>query len=363
MTTLPVRLTCLLALGTLFTTFTACHFGPPMEDYQTEKFELNAAPGAADGYPVQIHRGEFSNSLKQGRIVVPYGDYLESTWGGSGIAWGVGDPMQPVPDSLHLRWFAWAENQFYEGHFAMPQRKIYDLLKQGYWKNDEKKHETYGTLLVCVLPKGGVVVWLQGRNQVLIGRFQAPATNYSWLAFNGGHDSNRAQVVAEYQREMLPQVRAEIAAGTISSRKWDAYLAAVYPWKLEVRELDGKQPIPVPVTNYFMRFVNAESVTYAPTPDRTPYVQGIITLTPKPVPKYFGVFVKNRYGEQHEVRVDSLDEAETLAAFHTLATSQPKEPIVLRVEVDKLYTQATLTLSNGFQTIPLPKAVAKVFEL
>ncbi len=336
-----------------------------MEAYQTEKFELNAGPCAADDYPVQIHRGEFSNSLKEGSIVVPYGHYLDGNWGASGTSWVVGDPMQPVPDSLHLRWFSWAENQFYEGHFAMPQRKIYDLLKQGYWNTDNNQHDTYYELTVCVIPKGGVVVWLSGQGQqVVVGHYQAPATNYSWLAFNGGHDDNvRAQVVAEYQAEMLPHVRAEIAAGTISSRKWDAYLAAVYPWKLEVRELDGKQPIPVPVTNYFMRFVNAESVTYAPTPDRTPYVQGIITLTPKPVPKYFGVFVKNRYGEQHEVRVDSLDEAETLAAFHTLATSQPKEPIVLRVEVDKLYTQATLTLSNGFQTIPLPKAVAKVFEL
>jgi len=80
------------------------------------------------------------------------------------------------------------------------------------------------------------------------------------------------------------------------------------------------------------------------------------------VPTDFGVFVKNRYGEKHEVRVDSLDEAETMGAFHTLATSQPKEPIVLRVEVDKLYTRATLTLSNGWQTIPLSKDVVKVFE-
>jgi len=51
-----------------------------------------------------------------------------------------------------------------------------------------------------------------------------------------------------------------------------------------------------------------------------------------------------------------------MTAFQALAARHPKEPIVLRLEADKLFTTATLTLSNGFQTIPLSKAVVKIFE-
>jgi len=137
---LPIRLTYLLVLNTVLFCFTCCHSKRPMEDYQTEKFELDASPAAADDYPVQIHRGEFTNSVTKGGFPVPYGDYLEGSWGSSGIGWGVGDPMQPVPDSLHLRWFSWTENQFYEGQFALPQHKIYTLLKQGYWNKDNRTY-------------------------------------------------------------------------------------------------------------------------------------------------------------------------------------------------------------------------------
>jgi len=36
--------------------------------------------------------------------------------------------------------------------------------------------------------------------------------------------------------------------------------------------------------------------------------------------------------------------------------------MVLRIEVDKLYTQYKLSLSNGFQTVSLDKATVKIFE-
>lgn len=84
--------------------------------------------------------------------------------------------------------------------------------------------------------------------------------------------------------------------------------------------------------------------------------------TPKAVPQVMGLFVQNKYGEKHEIRVDPFDEAETMAAFQALHQRHPQEPIVLRVLVDKLYTQVALSLSNGFQTIPLDKATVKHFE-
>ena len=350
-----------LALCALLLSLSCCHSKHPMEPYQTEKFALDAAPGAAGSYPVQIHRGEFTNSATSTRFVVPYGHYLQDSWGTSGIAWGVGDEQQPVPDSLHLRWFAWAENQFYEGRFALPQRKIYDLLKQGFWDQERRQHTTYSSLTVCVLPKGGVVVWLGGGNQVLVGRFQGRPINYDWLRYSAGRD-DRAQLVAERQAKMLPQVRAEIAAGTISSRQWDTYLAAVYPWKLEAAEQDGRQELPLRLRDYSVDYLNAEGFSYPPTQDLGPYLRTMLELSPKPVPRELHLHLENRYHEKHLLRIDPFDEAETLAAFQALHARHPQEPIVLRVLVDKRVTKVALSVSNGFQTIPLDKATVKHFE-
>jgi hypothetical protein len=95
---------------------------------------------------------------------------------------------------------------------------------------------------------------------------------------------------------------------------------------------------------------------------KSAYLDLILQPTPKAVPKYFGLFVQNKYNEEHEVRIDSLDEAETIAAFQTVSRGLEKEPLTLRVEVDKAFTTAKLTLTNGFRTVPLTKAVVKIFE-
>lgn len=140
--------------------------------FQTEKFNLSANPGCADGYPARIEEGHFINSAGSG-FPLPYGHFLTGNWTGSGVGWAVGDTMQAVPDSLELRWFSYTEDKFYEGHFLLPQQRIYNLLKQGYWDSNFTKYDTYNGFTATVLPTGGVVVWLTGGNSVFIGRYQA----------------------------------------------------------------------------------------------------------------------------------------------------------------------------------------------
>ncbi|RZK28283.1 MAG: DUF2931 family protein, partial [Hymenobacter sp.] len=151
-----------------------------MELDLSERFTLSASPGCADGYPATIDEGRFINP--GGSFPVPYGHFLDSGWGGSAIGWSVGDPLQTAPDSLEIRWFSYTEDKFYEGHFLLPQQRIYALLKQGLWDAENKKQVTYNDLSVSVVPGGVVVVWLtMGRSdQVLIGRYQAREIQYDY---------------------------------------------------------------------------------------------------------------------------------------------------------------------------------------
>ena len=338
----------LCALLLVSTCAFSCH---PMEDYQTEKFTLSASPAAADGYPAEIYRGNFIRSDGKS-FPVPSGNFLTSGWSGSGTGAVIGDARQPAPDSLEIRWFSYAEDKFYEGHFRLSQQKIHALLKEGYWEADEKKHGTYDDLTVCVLPKGGVVVWLVGRNKVLIGRFQASETPFDFRLFNSG--ATRQEIVEDERSRLAPEVQQQIATGTLSPKKWDDYLVK-YPWQLAFN-------LPVKLYDYEVSYLNAEGTNYPLTPDVALYAQALLAPGPKPVPQHATLFVQAAHGDKYQVRINAFDEAETMAAFQALHRLRPASPITLHVALSKDFKKGTLALANEAKEIPLTKTPVLLFD-
>ena len=334
----------------------SCH--TPMESDQNERFNLSADVGTTIGNPIEVVEGHCT-SPGGGEIRVPSGYFLESDWTGSGTA-EVGDTFHAVPDSLHLLWYSYAEDKFYQGDFPLPRPRIHALLQAGYWDRHYKKHDTYGDITICTLPGGGVVVWLSGGNKVMLGRYQGHAVAYDFARFKPGVD--RAGMAQEERAKLPAAIQEQLRTSTFGPAQWDAYLAK-YPWRVEVTMQDTPRPVPLKLYMLYVTYLSAEDDSYAvDKDDMSPYLDILRQPTPKAVPKDFGLFVENKYGEKHQIRVDPFDERETLAAFQALAARHPTEPMVLRVEVDKLYTQYRLTLSNGFQTLPLDKAVVKSFE-
>ncbi len=315
-----------------------------MEDYQTDKFTLSASPATADGYPVEIYRGNFIRS-DGGSFPVPSGNFLTDGWRGSGTSASLGEAEQPAPDSLEILWYSYPEDKFYEGHFLLPQQRIHALLKQGYWNTVEKQHQTYYELSVCVLPTGGVVVWLTGQNKVLIGRFQARETKFDFKQFNGG--ATRAEIVEDERARLSPEVQREVASGTLSTKKWDEYLKT-YPWQLAFSQ-------PVRLLDYGISYLSAEGTDYPLTPDPEPYAQVLLQPSRKPVPNDLALDVLTEHGALYKVWVDSLDETETMGAFRTLHQLRPQAPITLLVDLSRDWQKASLRLRNEAQDIPLTK--------
>jgi len=331
-----------------------------MDPTQHEQFDLSADVGTVIGNPVEVVEGRCS-APGGGGFHVPSGYYLESDWTGGGTAEVMGEARHAAPDSLHLLWYSYAEDTFYQGDFPLPRARLYALLKAGYWDDTYDKRDTYGEVTICLLPKGGAVVWLSGAgNKVLLGRYQGHAMAYDFAAFKPGVD--RAGMAQEERAKLPAAVQEQLRTGTFGPAQWDAYLVK-YLWQVEVTMQDTPRPVPLSLYNHYVEYVSAEHDTYpVAKEDMGPYLDIVRQPTPKAVPQVLGLFVKNKYREKHEIRVNPFDEAETLAAFQSLAARHPKVPIVLGVEVDKFFTRATLTLSNGFQTLPLEKATVKVFE-
>jgi hypothetical protein len=355
-----IRSATLFILHIVIIAFTACeqHRESTSSDTSSmataaDKFELTAGPCAAEGYFMTIHGGAFVGA--DGSVLpVPAGQTLEGDWAESGTVSDEGaDQPRPAPERLKLLWFSYAENKFYEGDFQLPQARIQTLLQQGYWNTRENQLGTYNELVVCVLPKGAVVVWLAGGNQVLVGRFQGHGTQGNFQQYYGQAD--RATMVKETQQEMPDKVQEEIASGTISTKQWEAYLKT-YPWQVAFN---------MPVTlysSYNVQYVSGEYSNYPLTRDLAAYNQVLLTPVPKPVPTACYLHLAAEHGAHYQVRVKVFDEAETMTAFQALQAASPKSPITLLFTLDKPFQRATMVLKNDAREISLLKSQVEVFS-
>ena len=335
------RKTAALASGLGVAALAGYSFLQRLEPYQTERFELTAGPAAAEGYPMEIEEGRFRTS--DGKSI-PFGpEFLEGDWGLSHSVVVSGDGTAPAPDSLEMRWFSYTEDKFFEGRWPMPQRRIYDLLKQRYWVASRHQYEQYSDLTACLLPTGVVVVWLTGPNQVLIGRYQARAVNFDFKRFNPA--ANRPRMIQQEQAKLPPSVQAQIRGGQLSPRQWDEYLLT-YPWKVELSQ-------PLKFYDGGVAYFSTERDFYSTSPTTPTQLPPLLAATPKPVPSYLQLVGTLPDGRRRELRVHDFDEAQTLAAFRTLHAAHPGAPITLRLETDADITQGRLLLKNAYQEVPL----------
>lgn len=324
---------------------------PTVPSASPDLFQLSAAPCTADGYFVTIHGGEFMRPDGQ-TFPVPTGQLLEGSWGASGTLAAVGDERQPAPTRLRLLWFSYTEDTFYEGDFALPQPKIHELLQQGYWDVEKQQPGTYTSLIVCTVPKGGVVLWLGGTNQTLIGRFQGQPAVADFKQFYGA--ANRAKMLQEVRAQMPADVQQQIGAGTSGAQKWDRYLRR-YPWKVAVSQ-------PLTLYKYSLHCLNAERVRDPLSRDLGPYRQHLLEAIPKSLPRKLYLYGQAEHGARYQIRLNPFDEAETLAAFEQLSQGNPQRPITLFIDVSKDFKKGTLTLRNERQQIPLLKTRVQLFD-
>lgn len=262
----------------------------------------------------------------------------------------VGDEFQPVPVSLEILYFSYLEDTFYEGQFPLPQQRIGQLLRAGFWHHRQQQL-TYDELMVCVLPKGAVVVWLAGvGRQVLVGRYQGKVAPVDFRRFYP--KSDRAELLRYTLAEAAPAIRAQAQAGTLSARQWDDYLQT-YAWQVAL-------PPTLKLTYYRTNFLSGEYIAEPETRDMAAYVQDLLTSQVRPVPSRFSLSVTDEADHKYILAADALDEAEVQAAFRQLHAAHPGAPLTLHVETDKYVKAVSLVLEAGGQRIALTKSAVRI---
>jgi hypothetical protein len=362
----------IVCIVTLLTQLTSCQ--KKMGDYKTEKIDWLAHSTAPEDYPVTIlSPNEFTSNKGANSSLIPNMEYLHSGW--AGAAGSISGSPQPMPDRLNICWFSEAENKIYQGEFAMPQEKLYKIFKEGYMIfgiNHEKgaktgdygpdlHKETYNSLTVGIAPKGMVVVWAVGQNRIEIGRFQAKelsreAANEVFKRHFKESGNMPESIAKEEFVRLTPKVQEEIKQGTISSKQFDDYRLR-YNWKVVFNK-------PVSIYEYYIRYFNSEMDGNVP-PDmlQETFNKKILEPTSKVVPRKFGIYITAQNGKDYLVRLETLDEQETIEAFKSLEAASPKSEIALFIDINDDFNAFKVILKNDKKELLLEKDTLKLFTI
>lgn len=198
-----------------------------------QKYVLQATESAPKMYPMKIIRGDLYFYGQDGSLYVPDGVFLHNGWGDGRSSHVVGDDKKPLPDRLHILFFSYTENQFYEGDFKLPYEKISRLFQEGFYSPNEGGHVTYHDIVVGVAPGGVVCIWLwelEKRTEVFFGQAKKIEGNWGWVNNN-----------SNYTRKEYVKLGIEDALGTKEAIEeyekhgvpfglWSKYHEARYHW-------------------------------------------------------------------------------------------------------------------------------------
>src|SRR5690625_3640948 len=139
----------------------------------SDRFDWKATESAPKNFPIEIISGTFFYHGQSGGsgLYIPSGGIIHKKgWGEMVSSHIVGPDLKPLPDKLHIKYFSYLEDQFYEGNFDLPYEKIVFLFREG---SKDKDNPEYNRIMVGVAPGGSVAVWLTGRvktTEVFFGR-------------------------------------------------------------------------------------------------------------------------------------------------------------------------------------------------
>ena len=157
-------------------------------------------------------------------------------------------------------------------------------------------------------------------------------------------------------REVPPEIREMIKQGKVSCQQWDDYRLR-YNWKVEFNKS-------LKMYCLDMEFFNSEKLGYL-KPNETQEEFNKIILEPsgKVVPSYMGMYVTAQNHRNYLIRLETLEEQETIEAFKKLEEASPKAVITMFITVDDDFKNFAVTLKNDKKEIKLEKALLRLFTL
>lgn len=113
-----------------------------------------------------------------------------------------------------------------------------------------------------------------------------------------------------------------------------------------------------------IEFFNSEKLGYLkPSITQEEFNKNILEPKNKVVPKYIGIYATAQNGKNYLIRLETLDEQETIESFKALKRASPDAVITMRINVDDDFTKFNVILKNDKKEIVLEKALLRLFTL
>lgn len=263
-------------------------------------------------YPVQIVRGDLF--FADGGVYIPDGRLVMNGWGEIGSTHIVGEDVKPLPTTLELTWFSYAEDLFYSGEFTLDTARLADMVARGFRAPTRDGWATYGRLIVGMAPGGWISIWLAGAGIVHeVETFTAHPCEVPWHDFAGEGVDRR-----EFVRAGLLRVMSEVELDHLNEHGIPSGLFAryrkQYVWRIEwmgrgvaqrawVRAHDGERDL--------IRF------------DQPP------TRTTMAVPRQ--IDLEWSEDDRHYCAAIPFDDVEVMSAFEQLTALGVQRPLVVRL--------------------------------
>lgn len=215
-----------LLLVSIHLLFSACNFMDKKEKQKQGFYDYYATSSTANGYPCEIIGGAV------GYTMIPPGEF-RSSWGMSSSSMVTGDRYKPLPDTIRLSYYSFAEDKFYQLKSALPQERIKELLEARYTPYRDNDSLRYSSFTVSTAPCGLVGVWMNGSAGWLqIGLYGAEEMDWDFATvFSDWSITDRKEIATRRFENMYAFVKKEITEQRFSSAYWED-LSRQYRWKL-----------------------------------------------------------------------------------------------------------------------------------
>jgi len=263
----------LASLAGFISLLLGCGGAAMSNEKEMTKFEWYAVATAPRDYPMEVINGTFYYKGQDAGLWIPSGGTIHQGWGKSFSAYVVGPDFKHLPDRVEVKFYSYAENQFYQGEFALPYDKILALFQQ---QLKDAPDEPYSKFLIGVAPGGAVSVWIAGprSTEVFFGQAEkiemTPSQAFK-LPFSSKEQSDH-YVESALAESVTPEQLTYIKEYGAPISTW-ARFRSLYKWAPAYKE--GKVSTDKEMT---VDFLNGESY-WVPT-----QFDEVLANKPKPLP-------------------------------------------------------------------------------
>lgn len=323
--------------------FIALNCNPHMK-----KFDWLPTECAPQDYPVQVIEGYFESDTGE-QFRMAKGKTVNKGWGKLGTIFMSGDKLKPVPTSLHIKWYSFAEDVFYQISLDLDAAKATALFSEPYISPVTDQMKEFDYLMVAMAPGGTINVWLYGEQVVVeLAHAQAEPFDYPWEQFFPSKKLTREEYRKLKMTEVMDGQRVEeVLASEVPKERYAVDMRVRFDWNYDI--LGEQRPISVHTD-----FINGER-------EYLHFEKGNKPMhAPRPIPQKS----KLRWAEGASVYMAEIlfDESETTRAMKLLSENG-NGPMDLQMQIRRSSPRVELILSDEESFIKLEGATIQIMRI